>query len=114
MRWWRISRLSAVTGSVAESTWCGGEHLRPGRRDAHDRQPALIGAVIAEPEYAVDAGKAGACCQRFFGKSLRAMRLHQRGHQRDGIIRERRRRHRILIEALAVARGEIPIAGGVG
>ncbi len=46
-------------------------------------------------------------------KPLRALGLHQRGDQRHRVIGQRRGAHRILLEAGAIARGEVAIAGAV-
>jgi hypothetical protein len=58
-------------------------------------------------EDAVDTEEPRCIRQNLLGKALRALRVHQRGDERDGIIRQRRRAHRILIVAGAVRRGEI-------
>src|SRR5665213_4424262 len=53
-------------------------HRHPATRGhAHHRKPALIGAVGAEPEQAVDAGKAGWIGQYLGRKPLLPLRSRQ-------------------------------------
>ena len=49
--------------------------LAAARRHAHHREPALVGAVAAEAEQPVDAGKARRIGQHLLGEALRALRL---------------------------------------
>ena len=75
-------------------------------RDPHHRKAALVGAVGAEAEQAVDAGKARRIGQRFRRKTLPALRSRQRGDQRDRVIGERCGTHGIGAVFGAVAAGE--------
>ena len=111
MRWSRISRLKVT--SRLECFRRGADHLAAARRDAHHREAALVGAVGAEAEDAVDAGEARLIGQDLFGEALRALRLHQRGDQRDGVIGERRGAHRVLPVARAIARRKVAEAGRI-
>ena len=76
------------------------------RGDLHHRKAALVGAVGAEPEQAVDAGKARRVGQRFRRKTLRALRSRQRRDQRHRVIGQRRGAHRVGAVFGAVAAGE--------
>ena len=87
------------------------DHLRARGRHAHHREPALVGAVGAEAEHAVDAGEARLVGQRLLGEARRALRLHQRGDERHRVIGERRGAHRVLPVARAIAARESAEAG---
>src|SRR5215470_3500868 len=88
----------------------GADDLTAGGRYAQHREAALVGAVGAETEDAIDAGEARRVGQHLVGKALRPLRLHQRGDQRDRVVGERGSAHRIAAEAGAVPGGKIAIA----
>src|SRR6185437_9190077 len=87
------------------------DRLAAARGHAQHREAALICAVAVESEYAVDAGETRRGCQHLLTEALRTLRLHQRRHQRDRVISKRRRAHRFLIVAGAVAARETTEAG---
>ncbi len=62
------------------------DRLTARRRDAHDRQPALVGAIRPEAEDAVDAGEARGRAQYILREPLLAVRLDQRRDQRNRVI----------------------------
>src|SRR5450755_217166 len=78
------------------------DNLAARRRYSQHGEAALVGAVGAQAEHAVDPRVARSIGQHLFAEALRALRLHQRGDQRDRVIGERRRAHRLLPEARAV------------
>src|SRR5262249_51954908 len=80
--------------------------------DPHHREPALVGAVGAETEQPVDAGKAGGAGERI-RRELLARVPGQRRDQRDRIIGERCRSHRLAAELGPIAGREGPEAGRV-
>ena len=106
-----ISKLAYIP--EAPNVSAAAKRLRSRRRHPQHREPALVGAVVAEAEQAVDAGKARRIGQDAGENRCVALGLHQRGDQRDGVVGERRGAHRFLLVAGAVALGEAAVTGAI-
>src|SRR5690242_11066529 len=117
MPWWRISRRSEQPSrrSLRPKTLRRTGNWRAAAGgDLHHRESALIAAVGAEPEQAIDAGKSRGVGERFRRKTLAALLLRQGGHQRHRVIGQRRGTNRVGAIFGAVASGESTEAGWIG
>src|SRR4029077_21189772 len=109
MRWSRISRPRL--SSRLERVWCRANDLASGRRHPQNGQATLIRPLRTETKHAIDTGKARRIGQHLLAEALRSLRLHKRSDQRDSIIGQGRRTHRILSIAGAISSGETTEAG---
>src|SRR5262249_35842354 len=106
MQWWRISRRKPALISerlVAKRFGRRRYHLSALRRHAQHGKTALVRALGPEAEHAVDAGKARGIGQCIVVQTLRPLRLHQRGNERDRIVGHRRGARRFAPETFLIA-----------
>src|ERR1700754_1333495 len=104
--------LLAMTAFLSAETFRrAGNRPAAARFHPHDRKAAFVGAVGAETEQAVDAGKAGWVGQHFRRKPLAALRSRQCRDQCDRVIRQCRGAHRLGAVLRAVAACETAEAG---
>src|SRR5258708_1133089 len=85
--------------------------LAAGRCYAQYSQTTFIRAIRTKTENTVDACESRCVGQHRLAEALRALCFHKRCDQRDCVIGERRRAHRILSIACAIASREIAKAG---
>src|SRR5690242_16222451 len=111
MRWSRIWRRSELRSKALRRTR---DSNAAALRHLHYREPALIGAVGAETEQAVDAGETRGVGEHVGREARGALRARERGNEGDGVIGQRRGADRLGAVFGAVAAREGAKTGRIG
>src|SRR4029079_3173117 len=114
--------LDAVVADLAACSLCprrkgfrrGADHLAAGRSYAQDRKSALVRSLRAEAENTIDPCEPGRISEDLLAKALHPLRLDESCHQRDRVIGECCRAHRVLSVAGAVPTREVTESGLLG